>query len=100
MRNEHAPVDRRHEWLETDGLGGFAMGTSSGMRTRRYHALLCAATQPPAGRMVLVAGFEAWIEGPHGSFALSSQVYGEGLVHPDGATRIRTFRPDPWPTWV
>ena len=43
------------------------------MRTRRYHALLCAATQPPAGRMVLVSGFEAWIDGPAGSVALTSQ---------------------------
>jgi predicted glycogen debranching enzyme len=99
MRNEHAPVDRRHEWLETDGLGGFAMGTSSGMRTRRYHGLLCAATQPPVGRMLMVGAVEAWIEGPQGSFALSSQVYGGGVVHPDGASRILGFRPDPWPTW-
>ncbi|MFY9552222.1 MAG: glycogen debranching enzyme N-terminal domain-containing protein, partial [Thermoanaerobaculia bacterium] len=25
------------EWLETDGLGGFACGTAAGQRTRRYH---------------------------------------------------------------
>jgi Glycogen debranching enzyme N terminal len=25
------------EWLEADGLGGFASGTASGVRTRRYH---------------------------------------------------------------
>jgi len=31
------------EWLETDGLGGFAMGTTDGIRTRRYHALLLAS---------------------------------------------------------
>ena len=30
------------EWLEADGLGGFASGTASGIRTRRYHALLLA----------------------------------------------------------
>ena len=30
------------EWLETDGLGGFAMGTHDWIRTRRYHALLLA----------------------------------------------------------
>src|ERR1700761_9553417 len=28
------------EWLEVDGLGGFASGTTTGIRTRRYHALL------------------------------------------------------------
>jgi hypothetical protein len=25
------------EWLEADGCGGFASGTVSGVRTRRYH---------------------------------------------------------------
>src|SRR5690606_42002781 len=28
------------EWLLTDGRGGYAMGTVSGLRTRRYHGLL------------------------------------------------------------
>jgi glycogen debranching enzyme len=50
------------EWLEPDGRGGFASGTVSGVRTRRYHALLLTATTPPTGRMVLVNGFDAWIE--------------------------------------
>ena len=36
------------EWLEADGRGGFASGTSTGIRTRRYHALLLAATTPSA----------------------------------------------------
>jgi hypothetical protein len=38
---------KNDEWLEADGLGGFASGTVSGVRTRRYHALLLAATKPP-----------------------------------------------------
>jgi len=42
--------DRLAEWLETDGLGGFASGTIAGPRTRRYHALLLVATTPPTGR--------------------------------------------------
>ena len=53
------PEMGKAEWLETDGLGGFASGTVSGIRTRRYHALLLAATTPPTGRMVLVNGFDA-----------------------------------------
>ena len=57
-------LDDRTEWLEADGLGGFASGTSSGIRTRRYHALLLVATTPPTGRMVLVNGIDAWIERP------------------------------------
>jgi glycogen debranching enzyme len=50
------------EWLEADGLGGFASGTVSGIRTRRYHALLLTATKPPSGPLVLVNGFDASVE--------------------------------------
>ena len=42
------------EWLETNGLGGWASGTVAGAQTRRYHGLLVAALHPPVGRMVLV----------------------------------------------
>src|SRR5262245_15783630 len=73
------------EWLEADGLGGFASGTVSGVRTRRYHALLLTAATPPTGRFVLVNGLEACLETPGGAVALSSQRYGPepGIVHPD-----------------
>ena len=46
------------EWLETDGLGGFASGAADGIRTRRYHALLLAAMRPPTERFVLVNGVQ------------------------------------------
>ena len=41
----------RREWLETNGLGGFASSTIIGLNTRRYHGLLVAATKPPVGRL-------------------------------------------------
>src|SRR5206468_348845 len=82
--------------LESDGLGGFASGTASGIRTRRYHALLLAATTPPAGRFVLVNGLEAWLETPAGRIPLSSQRYAPDVVHPDGTRRIDRFDADPW----
>ena len=88
------------EWLEADGLGGFASGTASGIRTRRYHALLLVAATPPTGRIVLVNGFDAWIETPNGRFALSSQAYGPDVTHPDGARHIEAFDPEPWPRWT
>lgn len=90
----------RDEWLEPDGLGGFASGTATGVRTRRYHALLLAATTPPTGRVVLVNGFDAWIETASGTFALTSQRYDPGVTHPDGASRISAFTTDPWPRWT
>src|SRR6266545_1943809 len=88
------------EWLEADGRGGFASGTADLVRTRRYHALLLAATAPPAGRFVLVNGLEAWVETPEGRFPISSQAYAPGVVHPDGASRIESFEADPWPRWT
>src|SRR5881396_872433 len=94
------PIDPSAEWLEADGLGGFASGTVSGVRTRRYHALLLAATTPPTGRMVLVNGFEAWVSTPSGRVALSSHHYAPDVIHPDGSRRIEMFDSDPWPAWL
>ena len=93
------PIDPNAEWLEPDGLGGFASGTVSGIRTRRYHALLLTATAPPSGRVVLVNGFDAWVEADGETFPISSQRYGPDVVHPDGASRIESFEFEPWPCW-
>jgi Glycogen debranching enzyme N terminal len=41
----------RREWLETNGLGGYASSTIIGLNTRRYHGLLVAATKPRVGRL-------------------------------------------------
>jgi len=44
----------RREWLVTNGIGGYAMGTIANLPTRRYHGLLIAALQPPLGRTLLL----------------------------------------------
>ena len=94
------PIDERTEWLEADGLGGFASGTTSGIRTRRYHALLLAATTPPTGRMVLVNGLDAWIERDGGaSEYLTRQRYAPDVVAPARGKAIERFGVAPWPTW-
>ena len=43
------------EWLVTNGLGGYASGTVSGVVTRRYHGLLIAALPAPHGRVVMLS---------------------------------------------
>jgi predicted glycogen debranching enzyme len=91
--------DERKEWLESDGLGGFASGTATGVRTRRYHAWLLTAATPPTGRVVLVNGCDAWLETPAGRHPLTSQRYDPEVIHPDGVDRLKTFSPDPWPEW-
>ena len=49
-----APVTR--EWICTNGLGGYASGTVSGVITRRYHGLLIASLPGPFGRIVMLSG--------------------------------------------
>jgi predicted glycogen debranching enzyme len=100
------PIDDATEWLEADGLGGFASGTTSGIRTRRYHALLQVATTPPTGRMALVNGLDAWIahvtpDGhPSAPEFLSRQRYAPGLVAPAEGAALESFVAEPWPTWT
>lgn len=91
--------DALDEWLEADGLGGFASGTVSGIRTRRYHALLLQASLPPTGRLVLINGIEAWLESPAGVVPLSTQRYAPDIVHPQGWRNITAFTANPWPSW-
>ncbi|MBM3288815.1 MAG: glycogen debranching protein, partial [Candidatus Hydrogenedentes bacterium] len=92
-------LNTHDEWLEPDGLGGFASGTVSAIRTRRYHALLLTARTPPAGRVVLVNGCDAWVTTLRGNYPLTSQVYEPGVVSPNGWERIESFEHTPWPKW-
>jgi predicted glycogen debranching enzyme len=87
------------EWLEADGLGGFASGPALGPRRRRYNALLLTATNPPTGRYVLVNGFDAFVETAGGRYALSAQRYAPDTVSPNGERRVADFSFDPWPRW-
>ena len=94
-----ARVDLPKEWLEADGLGGFASGTVGGFRTRRYHAALLTARKPPTDRMVLVNGFEVNLETGSGTFALSTQYYSPGVFVPDEQHQLLSFAIEPWPIW-
>jgi predicted glycogen debranching enzyme len=86
------------EWLETDGLGGYALSTVAGRNARRYHGLLVSATTPPTGRAVLLAKLEETLVVGGERFDLSMNLYG-GKLHPRGDLLLRSFRVDPFPTW-
>jgi predicted glycogen debranching enzyme len=88
------------EWLESDGLGGFASGPVLGPRTRRYHALLLTATTPPTGRIVLVNGFEAHVDTGTAAVPISAQHYLPDVLYPDGSKHLIGFSAQPWPTWT
>ena len=42
------------EWLITNGIGGYASGTISGIITRRFHGLLIASLPAPLGRTMML----------------------------------------------
>ncbi|MCC7230005.1 MAG: glycogen debranching enzyme family protein [Fimbriimonadaceae bacterium] len=83
-------VSTRREWLLTNGIGGYAMGTASEINTRRYHGQLIAATNPPAGRMVLLASVDAFIQGDGQPVGVSANQY-PGAVFPDGFQYLQSF---------
>jgi predicted glycogen debranching enzyme len=86
------------EWLETNGLGGFASSTITGLNTRRYHGLLVAATRPPVGRMVLLSKLEETLVISERRYDLSCNLY-PGVIYPEGHLYLQEFREDPFPTF-
>lgn len=89
----------RREWLETNGIGGFASSTIAGLNTRRYHGLLVAATKPPVGRLVLLSKLEETLFIDGQAFELSANRY-PGVVHPQGFRYLKQFRLDPFPVFT
>ncbi|MBI3473364.1 MAG: glycogen debranching enzyme family protein [Candidatus Solibacter usitatus] len=89
----------RREWLETNGLGGFACGTVAGLHTRRYHGLLTAALHPPVGRHVLLSKLEETLVLNGRRFELSANRYSPDVIHPAGYQYLRRFRLDPFPVF-
>ena len=79
--------DRRfsREWLLTNGLGGFAMGTALGTNVRRYHALMVAALDPPVRRInALHTVIDEYIRGET-VFPLATHRLGaRPAFHPEG----------------
>jgi len=87
------------EWLETNGIGGFACGTISGINTRRYHSLLTAALNPPVERIRLISKIEETIFINDKIFHLSANQY-PNTIYPQGYKYIKSFSLNPFPTWI
>ncbi len=96
--NDFAAASSR-EWLETNGIGGYASGTVAGNGARRYHGLLVAATKPPLGRVNMLSRFDEAVIIDGERFELSCNQY-PGAVHPEGYKYLTSFRLDPFPRWT
>ena len=85
---------RRHEWLLTNGRGGYACGSIAGVLDRRYHAVLAAAVDPPDTRAVVMAKFDERLVGfDHGEdVTLTSESWGEDRLSGYGHRHLVRFR--------
>ncbi len=86
------------EWLCTNGLGGFASGTVSGINTRKYHGYLTVAVRPPVERYVLLAHLEDRLWMGDRSYPLAANEFPD-VIDPAGYANIVDFRYQYGPVW-
>jgi len=79
------------EWLVADGLGGYAMGTVAGLRTRRYHGLLVVAVDGPARRMLGLAALDPVLVLGDERIRLATDEWSNGTVDPRGHELLASF---------
>src|SRR5690349_24092723 len=87
------------EWLETNGLGGWAGTTVAGAHSRRYHGLLVAATRPPAGRTVLLSRLDETLHVEGTTYELGCNLF-PGAVAPRGFEYLASFTQDLFPQFT
>ena len=100
-------VSSNREWLVANGIGGFAMGTISGMLTRRYHGLLIAALKPPLGRTLMLTKLDETVKYDDTYYPIYvDRWFGDdeeepGLTEPFGHFNLERFRLEgTTPTWT
>ncbi len=81
----------KREWLVADGLGGYAMGTVAGLRTRRYHGLLVVAGAHAGARMVGLAALDAVAVVGDRRVRLATHEWVGGAVDPRGHELLVSF---------
>ncbi|MDW7733094.1 MAG: amylo-alpha-1,6-glucosidase [Methanolobus sp.] len=86
------------EWIITNGLGGYASGTSLGMNTRKYHGLLIASMNPPVERRLLLCSLDEEIIADEETYHLAAHQYPK-TVHPGGYLHLQGFTVEPVPTF-
>jgi predicted glycogen debranching enzyme len=90
-----------HEWLVTNGLGGYASASVASLATRKYHGLLVAALPNPLGRIAMLNHVvETVVLGDGRRVQLSGdQRRGQKVMLP-GIRHLRSFRLDAGlPVW-
>ena len=87
------------EWIETNGTGGWASSTVSGMNTRRYHGLLIAGDPQDPSRVSQVSRLDETLMTPDENVELGSNNYGNA-VNPKGYRYLTRFSRDIFPEFI
>lgn len=87
------------EWIETNGLGGWAASTLAGAHTRRYHGLLMAALEPPLKRVLLLSKLDETILLDGDRIELGCNIY-PGAIHPRGFQFLEQFERGVFPRFT
>lgn len=82
------------EWLETNGLGGWAGASIIFANTRRYHGMLVAAPPGRTERTVLVSRLDETVAG----IDLAANRF-RGAIHPRGFEHLTSFTRGIFPVW-
>jgi predicted glycogen debranching enzyme len=87
------------EWLDTNGLGGYASSTILSCNTRKYHGLLVANLRMPKGRHVLLSWIEDAVISREKEFFLSCCQY-PGFFFPGEKNFLKEFSLDDSPLFT
>lgn len=88
---------KRHEWLITNGIGGYASSTLCGLNTRKYHALLIAAIGESRERRLILSKVNELIEVNGKSYTISTNECPDYIE--DGFVRQESFQKELLPVF-
>ncbi|WP_406661185.1 amylo-alpha-1,6-glucosidase [Methanolobus sp. ZRKC3] len=90
MNPPYNDTENQREWIISNGLGGYASSTPSGLNTRKYHGLLIAAMNPPVERMLLLSSLDEEIIIDTKIHHLAVHKY-PGKLYPEGYKYLQDF---------
>jgi predicted glycogen debranching enzyme len=91
-------ISSSQEWLETNGLGGWASSSVSGANTRNYHGLFVSAIKPPVDRAVLLSKLEENVLIKEHRYELSTNQFPQKIAA-EGLKFLTKFTKDLFPVF-
>ncbi|HEV2274991.1 MAG TPA: amylo-alpha-1,6-glucosidase [Acidobacteriaceae bacterium] len=88
----HTPEGLTREWIVTNGLGGYASGTITGLNTRRFHGWLIAALPAPHGRTMMLNQIEEILHIGDRSYPLIAENLSQATQSDTVTPFLKSFR--------